>query len=331
MTIKEIACLLFVLCFSHQVISQINLDENIEKFYNENVANKMDTSYVNYEVKNWSLRAFTIFKDHSFLLQNSNTKLNYTPNNRFGVGVGATYYPILIDIGFNIKGAQEKSTKRFDFQGKIILHESYLGFVVQDYKGFNINSSELDREIFREDIRSSAIILTYLHVFNSRRVSVGSVFSGSHTQKKNVGSFLLGGFFSFYKMKADSSIVPTEKQFLLNELSDINGTKNIGGGIMGGYACIFIFKHNLFLFMNFLPGIGLIKKDVSTGAGSYQPSNPWLYRLNLSLSFGYNGPKIFLIITGGDDISVTSLDFGNWGALNVGKAKLVFGYKFRKY
>jgi len=202
---------------------------------------------------------------------------------------------------------------------------------VQDYKGFNINSSELDREIFREDIRSSAIILTYLHVFNSRRVSVGSVFSGSHTQKKNVGSFLLGGFFSFYKMKADSSIVPTEKQFLLNELSDINGTKNIGGGIMGGYACIFIFKHKLFLFMNFLPGIGLIKKDVSTVAGSYQPSNPWLYRLNLSLSFGYNGPKIFLIITGGNDISVTSLDFGNWGALNVGKAKLVFGYKFRKY
>jgi len=71
--IKGILSLMFFICLSHHVISQKKLDQNIEKFYNENVTKNMDTSYVNYEVKNWSLRAFTIFKDHSFLLQNSNT------------------------------------------------------------------------------------------------------------------------------------------------------------------------------------------------------------------------------------------------------------------
>lgn len=331
LVIKGSISLVFALCFSHQLISQNKVNDNIEKYYKENVASRMDTSYVNYGVETWSIRAFPIFKDHSFQLKNSNAKLIYTPNNRYGLGFGVAYYPFLLDIGFNIKGNKEEITKRFDLQAKVLLRGHYIGLIVQDYKGFNVKSQELDNEIFRSDIRSSTINLTYLYVFNSKHISIGSMFSGLHQQKKNAGSFLLGGFFSFYRMEADSSIVPTELDYLFNELSGINGTNNIGGGIIGGYGQIFVFKHDLFLSINFLPGIGLIRKDVSTESGSHQPSSPWLYRLNLNFSFGYNGPKFYVIINVGDDISTTSLDFGNWGSLNTGKAKLILGYKFRKH
>jgi hypothetical protein len=42
-------------------------------------------------------------------------------------------------------------------------------------------------------------------------------------------------------------------------------------------------------------------------------------------------PKVFLALRGGeDDLSLLSLDLGNWGLLNVGMAKLIIGYKFNK-
>jgi hypothetical protein len=43
-------------------------------------------------------------------------------------------------------------------------------------------------------------------------------------------------------------------------------------------------------------------------------------------------PKVVLALSGGEDeLSFPSLDFGNLGLLNVGKAKLIIGYKFNKY
>jgi len=43
-------------------------------------------------------------------------------------------------------------------------------------------------------------------------------------------------------------------------------------------------------------------------------------------------PKVVLALRGGeDDLSLPSLNFGNWSLLNVGKAKLIIGYKFNKY
>jgi hypothetical protein len=42
-------------------------------------------------------------------------------------------------------------------------------------------------------------------------------------------------------------------------------------------------------------------------------------------------PKVVLVLSGGgDDLSLLSLDFGNWGLLNVGMAKLIIGYKSNK-
>ena len=333
--IKGILNLMLALCFSLQLFSQVDLDEkidkDIEKYYNENVANKIDTSYVDFEVEDWSLRLYTLFKDHSFQINNPNIKLKYTPNNRFGVGFGAAYYPFILDIGFNISGFTENPTKRFDLQGQVFLDKNFIGFAFQSYKGFNVSSSVRDRNTFREDIQSSAISLNYAYIFNTKRISFGSVFSGSQMQKKSAGSFVLGGFFNFNNIKADSTIVPEEDESLLNELSGMNGSRSIGGGISGGYSHIFVFKHHLYLFLNALPGIGLLKKEISTDSGSYQPSDPWLYRLNLGLTTGYNGPKFYFILTGGFDLSSTSLDFGNQGVFNTGKAKLIFGYKFNKH
>jgi hypothetical protein len=324
-------CLLF-LAYAYTSYAQIDVDvdEEIEKYYEEEVVKNTDTSYIDYQVDAWSLRAYSIFKNHSFHLRSSETTLNYIPNNRFGIGFGVAYYPFLLDIGFNIKPKQKDPTNRFDLQGNLIFREHYIGLVIQDYKGFNINSPDIENEVFREDIRSSTLYLTYGYIFNSKRVSIGSILSGFHQQKKSVGSFILGGFLNYYKLQADSSIVPNEQPPLMADLQGTNGYKNIGGGILGGYGYVLVFPHNFYSFFSLLPGLGLIYKTVYTETDSYHPSMPLLYRLNLNISFGYNSSKYYFILTFNTDISATSLDSGNWGALNIGKAKLIFGYKFSK-
>ena len=329
-SIKGFLVMMLLFCHTTRVFSQIKIEDKIDEYYTEKVVSKKDTSYVDFATKNWSLRAFANIKDHSFQLKNSMSKINYTPNNRFGVGVGIAYFPVVLDIGFNVKAGQNEPTDRFDLQAKVLLGANYLGLVVQDYKGFNVRSSDMENSLFREDIRSSTINLTYAYVFNSNRVSIGAVFSGSQIQKKNVGSFLLGGFMIYHRMNADSSIIPSNQQKLFGELSGLSSSNSIGGGIVGGYGHIFILPHNLFLFFNLSPGIGLVKKQFGTDSSSYESSYPLLYRLNFNLSCGYNGPGFYILLTAGDDISLTSFDSSNKGALNIGMSKLIFGYKFRK-
>ncbi len=325
-----IAIWLYAIPISFPTIAQNKIDENIKGFYKENVAKNMDTSYVNYQIETWSLRAFSIFKDHSFQLVNSGKRLTYKPNNRFGVGFGVAYYPLLVDVGFNIKTSDEQS-RRFDLQADLILLDNYIGFVVQDYQGFNINGSQFDQSVYRDDIRSSTVQLTYGYAFNSRRLSMGSIFSGFHQQKKSVGTFILGGFLNYYNMEADSSVVPVELDHLFSSLSSLKKINSVGGGIIGGYGHIIVLPHNFFLFANVFAGLGLVSKKIHTESDDFKVSDPMLYRLNLRLTAGYNGSRFYIILTGGDDITYTSLDFGNWGLLNVGKAKLIIGYKFNKY
>lgn len=309
---------------------QSNINEKIDDFYNSKIASSMDTNYIDYQHRNWSLRAFSSFKDHSFHIRNPDSRLSYTPNNRFGVGFGAAYFPVLLDVGFNIKGNEEDLTRRFDMQADIILKSTYLGFVIQDYEGFNVSGPDLEESFFRDDIHSRAVHVTYAHAFNSRRMSAGSIISGFHQQKKNVGSFLLGAFFSYYQLDADSTIVPVEVEDLFAGLAHLQKTQSFGIGAIGGYGHIFVLPKSFFIFANGLAGIGIARKQLSGGQMEGVVSDPMLYRLSVRVSIGYNGPRVYVILTGGDYVSITSLNNGNWGAVNVGKAKLILGLKFRK-
>ena len=312
------------------ILGQSNLDQKIDDFYKAKIANSMDTNYIDYQHRNWSLRAFSSFKEHSFHIRNPDSRLSYTPNNRFGLGFGVAYFPVLLDIGFNIKGNEEDLTRRFDMQADIVLKSTYLGLVVQDYEGFNVSGPDLDDPFFRDDIKSRAVHLTYAHAFNARRMSAGSIITGFHQQKKNVGSFLLGGFLSYYQLSADSSIIPIEVEHLFAGLEQLDQTRSFAGGVIGGYGHIFVLPKNFFIFVNFLGGIGLARKKLSNGLEEDVVSNPWIYRLSFRASVGYNGPRMYVILTGGDYISVTPLSNDNWGAVNVGRAKLIFGFKSRK-
>lgn len=309
---------------------QDKINTDIEDYYTKNVASKMDTNYIDFEIKNWSLRAYSVYKTSSFSIHNTTDKLNYTPKNPISIGFGFAYYPILIDIGFNIKPKKKDQTQRFDFQADLMMYKNYFGFVLQRYQGFNVDNSKNENFGFREDIISTTLNLSYDYAFNGNRMSIGSVLSGSQIQKKSAGSVLLGGFFMYFDMKADSSIIPTELEDQFGTLYGLSSSLNIGGGINIGYSYIFVLPHNFFVFSGVNPGIGLLYKELNDDSNSYKSENLLVYKLNFKISVGYNGPKFYIVLTASDNISFTHITSVYKSSLNSGKGKLIFGYKFIK-
>ena len=178
--------ILFLIYFSNNTYSQNKINNEINNYYTRNVVSKMDTNYINFEVENWSLRAYSVYKTNVTSIYNSADKLYYTPNNPFSIGLGFAYYPFLLDLGFNIKPKNKNKTQRFDLQADITFHNNYFGIVIQRYQGFNVSDSEQNYG-FREDIITSAIDLSYAYLFSGNKMSLGSVFSGSQIQKKKCG------------------------------------------------------------------------------------------------------------------------------------------------
>ena len=310
----------------------LDIDKEIEELYQEGIETESyDTSYVNYQVENWSIRAFGLFKDHSFQIREGDNRINYVPRNRYGLGLGAAYFPLLLDLSINIKSRDKDPTTRFDAQFDVILKEHFVGVIIQDYKGFEVRGSLIEEPLFRQDIESFAFMTTYAYLFNAKKMSVGSILSGLHKQKKSAGTFSVGGFLHYVRVKGDSSLIPSSVEDQFNPDSRLSRYRQAGFGISGGYGHIFRLPKDFFIFLGIMPGIGIAWKKLEyDDQPDQRPVDPFMYRINIKVSMGYNGKKYYIILSGGDDISTTSINSNSQGSMNIAKTKLIFGWKFKK-
>ena len=170
----------------------------------------VDTAFIDNQLNTWSLRPFLTFRDHSFRISNDLTAIRYDPTNRFGVGMGVAYNPLLLDVGSNFQTDRENHTERFDLQGDLLIKTHFVNMTIQQYRGFEVIPKSEEASTFREDIASLAAVASYLYAFNKNRISIASVLTGRQRQKKNAYTFGIGGFLLYSRMKADSSIIPKE-------------------------------------------------------------------------------------------------------------------------
>jgi hypothetical protein len=287
---------------------------------------EVDSNYVNLEQNIFSIRTFLNFKSQSFKLSNKDHGLRYIPNNRFGVGVGIAYYPILLDVSINIKVFKEDASERLDFQGELLYKRNLFSLYIQDYKGFNITGDQISIKEFRPDIKSFTTGLSYLRILNPNKMSFSSVFTGGAMQKKSVGSFALGGSASIHRMSADSSIVPSSQREYFNDYALITEMLGINVSIKGGYSQVFVLPDGFFVFASLFPGIGISIKEI-TSIETYIPGD-WLnLELDFQVSFGYNGSRIYSTIGVVSHHSNTSLDYSIRMISRLGRIKWVVGFK----
>ena len=292
----------------------------------------VDSLFIDRDLKNYSARVFSNYKVKQFRLINDDYKMHYVPNNRFGLGFGFANKKELIDIAFNIKSGKKEATKRFDAQGTIILlNHHYFNGYLQFYNGFNIRNNFGEANEFRTDVKSKTIGFNYLYTFSEIEFSYSLLKAGLAKHNKNV--YITGGvgtFAIFDYFSADGTVLPENGLLYFNENANIERYSGRAIGLLGGLLTAFVLPNDFIVTCNFMPGIALINEKVTLqDLSKYRPSNPMLYKLDISLAVSYNTKRYYINLLYGTGIYSTNIDFDNRYRYNLSMAKLAFGYKLK--
>ncbi len=285
---------------------------------------KLDTSYVQLDYDTWSLRAFGVIKYHNFVLSNqSGEKIKYTPINPFSVGLGFAYRFIIMDAGFRLN--KDNRLTRFDFNANLVFNKNMFEILLQRYEGFE-GTIGTSTEYFREDIRSTLFNINQFYNFNNKKLSLGSTLSGNKIQQRSTGTFILGGYFSYSKIEADWSLVPSSREKDFNKEADFTEYSAINIGAYFGYAYSLVLYEKYILFTSVSPGIGLNFANVK-GIENYKPPIFPVGKLHFIASIGYYTKRIYIIMALSTNLFITSLGNENRLKQNAGQIKLAFGYR----
>jgi hypothetical protein len=164
-------CIVLIVLYSKDLHAQDSLSNEKQSF-----GQKLVDTFIDKDIRRWSVRGLANFKDNRFQLRNDEYTLEYYPNNRSGVGFGFLNSKLLVDIIFNIKSNKEEITERFDMQGDFMIGRSYVIFQVQTYQGFNVRNTTIEApSIFRRDIKTLTLNLVYFYIFNSLVVFIQTI------------------------------------------------------------------------------------------------------------------------------------------------------------
>ena len=231
-----------------------------------------DTAYVKDYSHILTGRVYFSTKYNKMLLGGLNgiKPLIFRPNSRVNLGVGASYRALTLNIGVGIpvlnKDDPEKGgTHYFDAQANIYSRHWATNLFLQRYQGYYLDTytkDELgwDQQTYyptRPDIVEYNIGVSTVHIFNSERFSYRAAFNQDAWQRKSQGTFLAGGYVTYFNLKADSSLVPEN---LSNQYDPglhlrQGGFWDIGPSL--GYAYTIVVKEHWFLTGSLVVGGGL--------------------------------------------------------------------------
>jgi len=312
--------LLLVFCFSFLALNAQDIED-------------LDSLLIDRDIENYSIRVFSNFKVNKFSIKDDDSKVKFVPNNRYGLGVGFANSKVIVDIAFNIKNSNKEETKKFDLQGTTILKDQYyVNVYAQTYRGFNVKNDFDEPTTFRSDIRSVSIGLNYLYTFDDIEFSYALLKAGLF-EKRNKDIYITGGigaFGGFDYFSANSSVLDESTSPYFNDRGNIKRYQGLAFGVLGGLISYFKLPEDITATVNIMPGIGLVSKKITTQDESYMPSSPMLYKLDFLIGLSYNFKQFYVSLTYSNGSYNTDFDYGNNYGLNLTKAKLAVGYKFKQ-
>ncbi len=306
-------------------------------------ARPIDTLYIGNNPYKWSGRIYSQTKYNRLNINSdsgSTNKVFFTPNTKFAIGLGASYYNLFLDLGANVnftrKSDTVSQTKNADLLGSIYAIQHIFDYTFQLYQGFFADTvkrllGEENPETFRQDLRIFNVGANYNYLFNYRRFSFTAPFIGIQLQKKSAGSPMAGVFFSYYDLRADSGILPVKLSSRFNEKANISEANVLSAGLLGGYAYTLVLPLHFFITLSANPGISLNIGDAKS-IKYYSIGHPATisFKLLSRNAVGYTGTRWYGFFSWVADANYVPIGYGNRLIYNVGKVKLLVGYRFIK-
>jgi hypothetical protein len=292
----------------------------------------IDSLLIDRDIENYSFRIFTNFKANKFSVENNFAKARFVPNNRHGVGIGVANKKIIVDIAFNTKSANKEATKKFDLQGTTsIKNRHYSNIYIQTYKGFKAKNNFGDPFVFRNDIHSVNFGLNYLYTFDDIEFSYALLKAGL-AQKRHENVFITGGIGVFSGLDyftSDASIFSETTSPYFNDEGNIKRYQSVAVGVLAGFVSYFKLPENITATVNVMPGMGVMYKKLTIQDGSYRPDKPMVYKLDFLVGLGYSFDRYYASLTYSNSLYSTDFAYDNNYRLNLTKAKLAIGYRFK--
>lgn len=307
---------------------------------------KIDTNYIKDLSHKLSIRILTVNKFSSFDIKDNDvdSMVAYSPNRNLNLGFGINYKWFGLWLAFkfpflNDDDAKYGETKRIDAITSIFLRKLAIDFYLSAYKGFYIENPESylpdwdDSMPYpqRSDITTTKIGGSCTYAFKHKKYSTKAAFIQTEQQKKSAGSFLLGGFFSYFRIEGDSSFVPYQLDEIYNPALLFNNVKVFGGGVTFGYAHTFVLWKKFYISFSLVPGVSIQEYQIAyedeqeTKTGSFIAGR-FLARIGL----GYNSEKSYAGLTASSDSYSGSTGNEQRNSLNyeVGVIRFFYGRRF---
>ncbi|HMC96223.1 MAG TPA: DUF4421 domain-containing protein [Flavobacteriales bacterium] len=306
-----------------------------------------DTAYVRDYSHQLTMRLYSSTKYNAFFIaSNSFNDLAYRPNNRINLGIGASYHSLTLNLGFGVPflngdDAVRGKTRYLDAQANIHTQRWATNLFLQVFGGYYISSHTLgqvgwqqDTEFpYRADLVQFNIGASTLRIMNDKRFSYRASFNQDAWQRRSQGSFLLGGYATYYSVHADSSLVPTRliDQFDAHALMRRGNFVDIGP--MGGYAYTFVVKEHWFLTVSGAVGAGLsvqhVISEIPEGEAHRTDVGPG-WHAQIRSGMGYNSQKNYVgIAINQENIGYLLASQGSF-RWNVGSVRLNFVHRFNQ-
>ena len=231
-----------------------------------------DTLYVQDYSHILTGRTYLSTKDNAFSIRASggSNNLIYNPNNRINLGLGASYRSLTLNIGLPIPGLNDRDdvfgrTRYFDAQANIHTKRTATNLFLQLFTGYHLRSHTLEetnwpplaQKPYRPDAFQFNFGFSSLRVVNNDRFSYRASFNQDAWQKRSQGSWLFGGYATFFGLRADSSLVPTALNADFTASARISRADLFDAGAMGGYVHTFVYKGHWFATFSAVVGAGL--------------------------------------------------------------------------
>ena len=306
-----------------------------------------DTNYIEDLSDKLSVRIYGISKYNKFELNDldSNVNIKYAPNGNLNFGVGVNYKWFGLGVAFNfpfINNDDNKygKTKRFDAQTNIFTNSLAIDIYYQYYKGFYIENPESylpdwkseDPYPQRPDIVTNGFGGSCLYAFNYKKYSAKATFVQTEMQKKSAGTFLLGGYFSWFDVAGDSSFIPYQIKDYFDSTRYFNNISVFGIGVAGGYSHTFVVWKKLYISLTLVPGIAVQSFDIKYIDGIAENKNGSFISGRLSGRFAllWNSEKWYTGIT---TVSYNFIGYGgkelkNSMSYEVGVFRFFYGRRF---
>jgi hypothetical protein len=308
---------------------------------------RIDTAYIKDLSDKLSVRIYGVNKFSNFeIIDNDSDKtISYAPNSSLNLGIGVNYkwFGLGVAVNFpfiNNDNHQYGETQRLDAQTNIFTRALAIDLYYQKYQGFYIENPQdfipdWDPESpypHRPDIISTTLGGSCIYAFKHKKYSARAAFVQTDLQRKSAGSFLLGGYFSLFRVNGDSSFIPNEIADHCNPELTFNNLQVSGIGVAGGYSHTFVMWKRLYLSLTLIPGIAFQKYNVNypdnikeEKKGSY-----FAGRFATRAALIYNVERLYFGVTAIDDnfSGSTGKEEQNSLSYQIGVVRFFYGMRF---